>query len=215
MSNLISASTDLELIARNLQIFDDSGKTLGELDFVVYDSRVRKHLHIELAVKFYLGVQDGRTWQFPGPDPRDNWDQKLQRMRSHQFQLVATPEARSMLHEKFGIREIGTQHLIYGRLFDLLGSPKRPTLAAMALNANRGSLLYVHDWAKHFPSDSEVRLILKPLWPVEMNSEIWKILTPIATEDFLKAAESRCVMFTTHPSEDPYFLVPSSWPDFA
>ena len=211
LAELISNSATLELIARNLQIFYAIGRTLGELDYVVYDRVSKNQIHIELAVKFYLGVLQKGTWHFPGPDPRDNWHRKLERMRTHQFQLAKTSEARAYLHEKFGIETIETQQLIYGRLFDPIDCADRSQLPAMAADALRGRWLYVRDWQKYFPDEPEIRVIPKQLWPVELSHEAWALFEPISVKNLLQIATERCTLFTTADADEPTFLVPDTW----
>ncbi|MGB0370188.1 MAG: DUF1853 family protein [Opitutales bacterium] len=210
MAALIADAPTLELIAKNLQIFGAEGRTLGELDFVVYDSVSDKHIHLELAVKFYLSIQQDGAWQFPGPDPRDNWGRKLERMRTHQFKLSQSKEAKALLHDKFGIATIETQQLIYGRLFDPLGADERPCLPAMAPDAQRGRWLNLRDWDRHFSENTRPSLIPKSLWPMEMDSIGRSRLTPLSIQVLKEAATERCVMFATTDSEEPYFLVPDS-----
>lgn len=214
LANLIDDSPLMELIARNLQIFDDSRKTLGELDFVVRDLASKKYIHIELAIKFYLGHPEGNCWQFPGPDPRDNWHRKLERMRSHQFKLAESTEARTTLRERFGIESIETKQLIYGRLFDPMGTAARPQLPGMASDALRGRWLYLKNWDNHFPNTTEVKIIPKPLWPLRLTRDNRKHFQRLSATDLQDTASQRCVMFATEDSEEPFFLVPNSWPDF-
>ena len=145
LAALIAKAPSIKLIARNLQVFDDTGRTLGELDFVLCDSVSEKLIHLELAVKFYLGILNSGVWHFPGPDPHDNWQRKLERMQDHQFKLAKTSEACSLLRGKFGIDAVEARQLIYGRLFDPIGTQERPQLSEMAPGAHRGRWLYLHD----------------------------------------------------------------------
>ena len=77
---------------------------------------MKRHIHLEITVKFYLGAQDASTWKSPGPNLRDNWHRKLARMQTHQFQLGKTDEAQGHLSERLNIQQIETQQLVYGRL---------------------------------------------------------------------------------------------------
>ncbi len=56
-------------------------ETIGELDFLLRQAHVS--VHLEVAVKFYLGL--GNHWL--GPDPRDSFAGKCQRMAAHQLPL--------------------------------------------------------------------------------------------------------------------------------
>ena len=95
----LSQAPDIELLRANLPIRQD-GQTLGELDLIFRDAQGIHHL--ELAVKFYLGLEHGdraRHDHWLGPGSHDRLDIKLQRTCEHQLQLCATPCARSMLSE--------------------------------------------------------------------------------------------------------------------
>lgn len=62
--------------------------TLGEIDYLVRDLNTGKIIHIEVAVKFYLG-KDGlnhmANWH--GPGLKDRLDKKFDHLCSHQTQL--------------------------------------------------------------------------------------------------------------------------------
>jgi len=100
----------------------------------------------ELAVKFYLAIKRDDGWKCPGPNARDNWQAKLDRMRDHQFQLTRRAEARALLKDKFGITDITVQHLIYGCLFLPIGCDEWPAPDAISGNARIGRWLYVSQW---------------------------------------------------------------------
>lgn len=87
-----------ELLARNVQVREAGGRTLGEMDFVLRDPATGVVEHHEIAVKFYLGYPqgDGETLWY-GPNSRDRLDRKAQRMLEHQSRLTRQPEARKAL----------------------------------------------------------------------------------------------------------------------
>lgn len=49
----IQQSKNYDLIKNNIQIINNK-QTLGELDFIIYDKKANKYLHIEHVYKFYL-----------------------------------------------------------------------------------------------------------------------------------------------------------------
>ncbi len=66
-----------EIVENNVQIIID-GETLGEIDFIVFDKTVKKTIHWEMAVKFYLGEGDTRDMcNWHGPNLRDRLDIKV------------------------------------------------------------------------------------------------------------------------------------------
>ncbi|WP_294733919.1 DUF1853 family protein [uncultured Pseudomonas sp.] len=87
----------VELLAANLPI-RQAGHTLGELDMLLRD-RDGVH-HLELAIKLYLGPQDGDgqdTAQWLGPGCHDRLDRKLAHLAQHQLPISARPESREVL----------------------------------------------------------------------------------------------------------------------
>lgn len=211
LANLIQTAPKLDLIARSVQIFDATGRTLGELDFLVYDHVAKKHIHLELAVKFYLGIQLAGDWHFPGPDARDNWHRKLERMRSHQLRLSQTDEAKATLEGRFNIQEIETQQLIYGRLFDPIDNQERPILDNMNTHARRGKWLYLRDWRRNFDDNAKVTIISKHMWPVSLSAKNRQLNESTSAEGLKSATGRNCIMFAIEDSQEPFFLVPNDW----
>ncbi len=63
-------------------------RTLGEIDYLVRDLSTGKIIHIEVAVKFYLGkdgLNDMANWH--GPGLQDRLDKKFDHLCNHQTQL--------------------------------------------------------------------------------------------------------------------------------
>ncbi len=87
----------IELIAANMPIRRE-GHTLGELDMLLRD-RDGVH-HLELAIKLYLGPQNGDghdTAQWLGPGCHDRLDRKLAHLSQHQLPISARAESRAVL----------------------------------------------------------------------------------------------------------------------
>ncbi|MFT5447491.1 MAG: hypothetical protein ACI9DC_002666 [Gammaproteobacteria bacterium] len=110
------------VVAKNLQIHD-AHRTLGEFDFIVFDRQANKHLHLELAVKFYLGVSETNTHPYTdgenlwiGPQARDRLDIKIARVLGHQLTLHQQPLAQQQLRV-LGVDTLEPQLLIKGYLF--------------------------------------------------------------------------------------------------
>ena len=87
----------VELVAANLPI-RLGGHTLGELDLLLRD---REGVHrLELAIKLYLGPQDGDGTdpaQWLGPGSNDRLDRKLKHFSQHQLPMSGRPESREIL----------------------------------------------------------------------------------------------------------------------
>ncbi|GGY58880.1 DUF1853 family protein [Marinobacter zhanjiangensis] len=88
------------LLAKNLQVRDAAGRTLGELDFVLRNPRTGAVEHHEIAVKFYLGYGGkGCNTLWYGPNSHDRLDVKAHRLLDHQSRQGERPETRALLAE--------------------------------------------------------------------------------------------------------------------
>ncbi len=75
----------VELEAAGLQLSDpETGRTLGELDFVFTDVEGRR-CHWETAVKFFLYDPARPGSHFPGPNVRDDYESKIAKLFEEQL----------------------------------------------------------------------------------------------------------------------------------
>ena len=86
-----------DILLQNQQI-QSNGRTIGELDFVVHNGSEDRIEHHEIAIKFYLGVNQpaGPTLWY-GPNAKDRLDLKTAGMLHKQSQRTHLPEARTLL----------------------------------------------------------------------------------------------------------------------
>ena len=168
---------------------------------------------LELAVKFYLGVPTVDSWQFPGPDPHDNWHRKLQRMRTHQLSLAQFPEALALFADRWGCAEVEVRQLIYGCIFYPMTVAECPLPESVRPDCRMGRWLYEAEWDAHFAKVDEVCIIPKPLWPVAMTAALRESLPRTSVAALCAASAERCVMFVLPDAEKAYFLVPNHWPE--
>lgn len=209
LAYLIEQSSDLELLGKSVQVFSKKRITLGELDYVMKDLVGGGFINLELAVKFYLvRYEDGEPY-YPGPDPRDNWLNKLKRMREHQLQLIKSDEAKSHLLDAYGISKIDTQHLIVGKLFDHYLAEERPCPPAMRADCQRGKWKYLSEWLRD--SDvSDVKVISKCLWPAKVE-DILDGIESITRQNFINEVQERCTMIWDEDEQAALFIASDSW----
>jgi hypothetical protein len=136
----------VELVANNLPVQDDK-RTLGEFDCLYFCRRRNCHVHLELAVKFYLGwcaepsLEPASTWQnWLGPETRDRLDIKINRLLEHQIRLGNTAAARPVL-ASLGIKQLLREIEIKGYLF-------RPTAVAMPPPQGFHQLQRLRSWVR-------------------------------------------------------------------
>lgn len=109
-------STRFRVIAQNRQIFSD-GETLGELDLIVLDESTGSTIHIELAVKFYLGIGDTtKQSNWHGPGKRDRLDTKIRSLIEKQSTFAQHPIVNEILQTD-NISVDGCAVILKGRLF--------------------------------------------------------------------------------------------------
>ncbi len=212
---LIRACGGLQLLAKNLQISDACGRTLGEMDFLIRDLESGEVFQLELAVKFYLAFLDtAGVERYPGPDPRDNWINKLNRMRERQLQLSETAEARKTLVERFGVEGVTVRQRIYGMIFDPIASERLSDPPCIAEGCRRGKWLYVKSFDERYGTLDSARIVPKCLWPVPLKEALLEGLPLVPVSELKAQAVERCVLFWDEAAGEVVFLVPDRWPDF-
>ncbi len=73
-----------QVVENNVQLII-GGETLGELDLILFDKTTKKTMHWELAVKFYLGVEDTRNLcNWHGPNLNDHLELKVHKLSDRQ-----------------------------------------------------------------------------------------------------------------------------------
>lgn len=114
---LLSNILEWPVLLTNEQV-RQNGRTVGELDFVVQNRHENRVEHHEIAVKFYLGVNDneGKPTLWYGPNAQDRLDIKIDRLLSHQCRMTERPETRQLL-ESHGIEQPSPRLFMPGYLF--------------------------------------------------------------------------------------------------
>lgn len=99
--HFINLSSRYEEIIYSLQIFDDQ-TTVGEFDFICKDLVHDEILHVELVNKIYLyddGLHENPDYCWIGPNRRDRFIDKLDKLATQQFPLLYHPTAESLLNQ--------------------------------------------------------------------------------------------------------------------
>ena len=116
----------VDLVAHNLPV-RANGRTLGEFDCLYYCHERQRHVHLELAVKYFLGIDSETTsehshWQqWWGPNSVDRLDLKINHLMKKQSQLGQRPEAEAVIKD-LGIIDPILEVEIRGYLFRKNGS---------------------------------------------------------------------------------------------
>ncbi|MGO1693180.1 MAG: DUF1853 family protein [Marinobacter sp.] len=206
------------ILLKNQQI-QSSGRTIGELDFVVHNRADDRIEHHEIAIKFYLGVpeQHGPT-QWYGPNARDRLDLKTTSLVEQQSRRTWLPETLTTLSESGITGPLTPRIFMPGYLFypdD--GHALAPDYVPE--EHLHGRWMYVHD-AKAL-NTSRWAVLNKPHW----IGNWFQSEAPDAahTREALERVESRSIpqLFAIMRKDpqagswreaDRVFVVPETWP---
>jgi hypothetical protein len=86
---LLTQHNDFKILLFNVPVRDEK-RTLGELDFIIKNTKTNIHYHIELTYKFYL-IEFSNTdpiHQLIGPNKKDSFYEKLIKIKEKQFKLI-------------------------------------------------------------------------------------------------------------------------------
>ena len=134
---------EFTLSGHNLAV-RSKGRTFGEFDIIYYNHTERCHVHLELALKYYLGVplfnnQAASHYnQWIGTNCQDTLDQKLQRLFDHQIRLSKNPHAEQVL-EQLTVESLNHQITLKGYLFN-------STVEPLAQPGHLGADIKVCNW---------------------------------------------------------------------
>ena len=127
----LAQDREVELLAHNLPV-RAGGRTLGEFDIIYFCRRRQSHIHMELAVKFYLGhcpeINPGEPGQWRhwlGPNTRDRLDLKITHLLQRQIRLGDTTAAQELL-ASLGVVNLQREIEIKGYLFNSIAHPLPP-----------------------------------------------------------------------------------------
>lgn len=97
----LGLSNRYEEIAYSLQIMEDK-TTIGEFDFICRDKIQNELIHTELINKIYLyddSLHEDPDYCWIGPNRRDRFLDKLEKLKSQQFPLLYHPLAENTLQK--------------------------------------------------------------------------------------------------------------------
>lgn len=194
---LLTLAPDINLVARNIAL-RENGRTIGELDLLIEDPHGAL-VHLELAVKFYLGMSEElsvadelpaadstgagvsphRIWR--GPDPRDSLHDKVTRLRDHQLKLT------SQLH--LADTPLPRPQLSAAWLQGVLFSPREGSMPAAKDSSAQGP---AHQWCRQ----SDLSRLDGERWLI-MPHKQW-LMPPRAEPGLMKTGKELRDMLNAH-----------------
>jgi hypothetical protein len=104
---LLALAPGTRLLAHNLPVIE-AQRTLGELDLLYTCRKSGLPIHLEVTIKYYLGLPDGPgepddQARWIGPGGMDSLAIKRAHLQKHQLPMANTPQARDALASHLGI----------------------------------------------------------------------------------------------------------------
>jgi len=119
ISHLLRADPTYDIILQNVQLKRDQ-ITIGEIDYILKEKSTGRYIHLELACKFYLVDPkiSEPVYRLIGPNRRDMFFTKMEKIKEHQFPLLYTQEGLQVLEENhIDVHKINQEVLFLGNLF--------------------------------------------------------------------------------------------------
>ena len=108
-------STQINLLAANLQLIENEKITIGELDYLFEDTLLEEFIHLEFSIKYYLKTSIKNQVIYLGPSTKDYLARKIKKLLDHQTRLCKTHQ--HLLPIKLQTKVFQPKAIIKGCLF--------------------------------------------------------------------------------------------------
>jgi len=227
---LLAWAPGTELLAHNLRILEDK-RTLGELDLLYREEDSETIVHLEVAIKFYLGLTEGpgdaeSQARWIGPGGADSLAGKREHLHRHQLRLAEHPAAREAIVARLGESRVGADRplrltprvAIPGVLFTPWHRPLPPPREATPDHL-RGHWLFWHDWHRFrasLPRGTQGTWLTKPHWLALPRTEslvaLDELATRLAKHFRLPGAPVKIALWHPDAGWRRLFVVADDWP---
>ena len=212
---LLTTDPEIEMIGSNVPVRKGS-HTVGEFDCLYRCLRSNECVHLELAVKFYLGAARQGRWY--GPNARDRLDKKVDHLLSHQIQLSLTPAAQGVLSE-LGVTQCTPRIDLKGYLF--APAAGMPSPEGYSKKHSMQSWLPVSQFdIEKAPADCHWQLLPRARWLGPFRSEVSAaqgtdaLATALRCLQGIKDRPLHVVACDRNGEEQARcFVTPDGWPD--
>ncbi|MBO0593761.1 DUF1853 family protein [Cellulophaga sp. E16_2] len=188
---LIAHSTSYKTLLFNQPIRNEK-ITTGEIDFILQNTKNQEIIHVELTYKFYIidtNISD-EIHQLVGPNRKDAFYEKVQKIKHKQFALLKTKEAIQFLESKhINVHNIISKACFKAQLF----KPYFEDAILKTLNENCivGSWLSLNEFKLSLFNENLYYLLKKQEWIIVPTFDVeWKIYQSIIG-DIYKAHERK------------------------
>lgn len=229
---LLNNAPNTRLLAKNVRIYQQR-TTLGELDMLYRTRDNPAPVHLEVAIKFYLGLPEGpgdatSQSRWIGPGGLDSLALKCAHLRRHQLPMSTSAIARATLIHWLAPRDLGATPPLHQQLSQRLAMPgilfypyhaELPPPQGATQTHQRGTWCYLKDW----PAFAAERN--KPLYMAWLKKPHWlapplrQALQPVAAvmpgvEQLIEQYGPQQVMLYGPQRQhvERLFIVPNHWP---
>ncbi len=230
---LLDTAPGTRLLASNLRILQGK-RTLGELDLLYRRRDDPGLVHLEVAIKFYLGLPDGPGMasdqsRWIGPGGADSLATKREHLDRHQLRLTRQPEALAAIRQLTHPRDLGppeqapirAQLAMPGVLFYPWHHDLPPPREATPDHL-RGQWLHWPAWRRlrdGLPAHARAAWLAKPHWLALPRDEAFLPLRDVEArlaEHFTRSASPVQIALIGPASQGAgyrrLFVVDASWP---
>ncbi|WP_262509654.1 DUF1853 family protein [Mesonia algae] len=186
----IKNTSRYEMAAQNLQVIHEK-KTLGEFDFFLRDRELKEVLHVELVYKFYLFdpsiSKDDELKCWIGPNRKDSFLRKINRLKEHQFPLLYRPESEKVLSRiQLNPRQLKQKVCFKANLF-VPKNDNQSTYHLINPNAIIGYWMHLNEFTEAEYGQDKYFSPQKKDWPIDpAHLKDWMDFKGILTEiDYL------------------------------
>ncbi len=218
----------VDLLAHNLPVRTQDGRTLGEFDCIYYCHRRKRAVHLELAVKFYLGLggstadrDHSEQQEWHGANSTDRLDLKINHLMQHQVLLSQNPASKDVL-EGLGIEDPLPELEIKGYLFQPRIDPLPPPLGYTPDKpfSHWLPIINLGDWLERGPCTA-FRVLERTHWlaPVQVDSIVGLLgkreLNLLLTENFTRTYRPVLVAGMNDQGSEVqrFFVTGDNWPE--
>jgi hypothetical protein len=170
---LLDYCPEYEVLLHNLPVRDGK-QTLGEIDFILKEVETQQLIHVELTYKFYIINPEisEPIHQLMGPNKRDMFFTKMEKIKHEQFALLHTATGSKLLAENgLDHRQITHRACYKAQLFEpYLSKPLH--LRPLNPNCIMGYWLRLADFQTDSFKEHEYYVPYKNQWVLEPHADV-------------------------------------------
>ena len=196
-NQLVEHSQAYDILLHNLPITEGK-RTIGEIDFILKNRSTGKLIHVEMTYKFYIIDPEisEPIHRLIGPNRRDSFLAKMQKIKTVQFPLIHTEDGSKALDE-FNIDHLEIEHqcCFKAQLFHPYGLLMPINIGTLNQDCLKGYWLRFDDFNEPEFVSARYYLPKKSEWVIEPHDRVnWKSHSEIIGDIKLRLAKENAPM---------------------